>query len=164
MNGKHGWAGLGQIIIVTLFTANLLATGILGIYTLSHDNNRNYGMEDAADGSYSAMEKYTLYIGLNDKDAYEQIISTEEGVRRVNEICARYVEGYSMQRAEGGWVDEKEILTEENTLVYSFYGVTREQVTQIMDDVLKELNQSSILVTYGHENSAYYYGGGGSDD
>ena len=63
-----------------------------------------------------------------------------------------------MQTAKGGWVDEKNILTEENTLIYSFYEASEEQIMQIMDDVLKELNQNSILITHGQENSAYYYG------
>ena len=154
MDENNKRAGIRQKVIVVLLTVNLLATGILGFYTLSGI----HGTENDADNIYEPTEKYMIYIGLNDKNTYEQIISTEDGIRMVNEICSRYVDGYTMQTAKGGWVDEKEILTEENTLIYSFYGVTDEQIMQIMDDVLKELNQNSILITYGQENSAYYYG------
>ena len=156
MDGKNKNNGIVQTVIVILLAVNLLATGALGVYTV----NRGDATGKEADGVYNATEKYTLYIGLNDKDTYEQIIETEDAVDKVNEICARYVEGYTMQMAKGGWVDEKEILTEENTLIYSFYEVTDEQVTQIMNDVLKELNQNSILVSHGEENSTYYYGNG----
>ncbi len=157
MNENNKRAGIMQKVIVVLLTANLLATGILGFYTVSRIQGI-HGIEEDVDSIYDPTEKYTIYIGLNDKDTYEQIISTEDGIRMVNGICSRYVDGYTMQTAKGGWMDEKQILTEENTLIYSFYGVTDEQIMRIMDDVLRELNQNSILITHGQENSAYYYG------
>lgn len=160
MDENNRKAGIRQKVIIVLLAANLLATGFLGVYTVSGI----HGIEGDRDNRYDPVEKYTIYIGLNDKDTYAQIISTEDGIRMVNEICSRYVDGYTMQTAKGGWVDEKQILTEENTLIYSFYGVTDEQITQIMDDVLKELNQNAILITYGQENSAYYYGKEEQDD
>ena len=157
MDENNKRAGIRQKVIVVLLAANLLATGILGFYTVSRIHGI-HGIEEDMDNRYNPTEKYTIYIGLNDKNTYEQIISTEDGIRMVNEICSRYVDGYTMQTAKGGWMDEKKILTEENTLIYSFYEATDEQIMQIMDDVLKELNQNSILITYGQENSAYYYG------
>ena len=69
----------------------------------------------------------------------------EEAKETVNGICAKYVEGYTVTEAQGGWVDETGTLTEEQTLVYSFTGVSEEALTSIMDEVLKELNQNSIL-------------------
>lgn len=157
MDGNNIRTGIRQKAIVVLLIVNLVATGILGFYTVSEIHGI-HGIEEDMDNIYDLTEKYTIYIGLNDKNTYEQIISTEDGIRMVNGICSRYVDGYTMQTAKGGWMDEKKILTEENTLIYSFYGVTDEQIMQIMDDVLKELNQNSILITYGQENSAYYYG------
>ena len=159
MDGNNIRTGIRQKAIVVLLIVNLVATGILGFYTVSRIHGI-YGLEEDMDNIYNPVGKYTIYIGLNDKNTYEQIISTEDGIHTVNGLCIRYVDGYTMQTAKGGWKDEKEILTEENTLIYSFYEVTDEQVMQIMDDVLKELNQNSILVTYGQENSAYYYGRG----
>lgn len=103
-------------------------------------------------------EKYILYIGTNDKDTYTQLIPTEEARDKVNAICAKYVGGYTVSDARGGWVDETDTLTQENTLVYSFYEVTEEQLRQIMDDVLKELNQNSILVEKQEAVYTYYSG------
>ncbi len=157
MDENNKRAGIRQKVIVILLIANILATGVLGFYTVSRIHGIHEIGEDM-DNRYNPTEKYTIYIGLNDKNTYEQIISTEDGIRMVNEICSRYVDGYTMQTAKGGWMDEKNILTEENTLIYSFYGATEEQILQIMDDVLKELNQNSILITHGQENGAYYYG------
>lgn len=157
MDESNKRAGIMQKVIVALLIANLLATGILGFYTVSRIRGI-HEIEEDMDNMYDPTEKYTIYIGLNDKDTYEQIITTEDGIRMVNGICSRYVDGYTMQTAKGGWVDEKNILTEENTLIYSFYEASEEQIMQIMDDVLKELNQNSILITHGQENSAYYYG------
>lgn len=103
-------------------------------------------------------EKYILYIGTNDKDTYMQLIPPEEARDKVNTICAKYVGGYTSSASKGGWVDETGTLTQENTLVYSFYDVTEEQLRQIMYDVLKELNQNSILVEKQEAVYTYYSG------
>ena len=76
----------------------------------------------------------------------------------VNAICAKYVGGYTASDAKGGWVDETDTLTQENTLVYSFYEITEEQLVQVMDEILKQLNQNSILVERQEAVYTYYYG------
>lgn len=104
----------------------------------------------------SSVNQYTLYIGTNDKDTYTQLIPLDEARDIVNEICTKYVEGYTASEATGGWVDQTGTLTQENTLVYSFYDTTEEQMKLIMDDVLKELNQNSILIERAHSDYEYY--------
>ena len=76
----------------------------------------------------------------------------------VNAICAKYVEGYTASDAKGGWVDETDTLTQENTLVYSFYNIKEEQLIQVMDEVREKLNQNSILVERQEAVYMYYYG------
>lgn len=100
----------------------------------------------------------TLYIGLNDKDTYTQLIPTEEARAAVDEICLKYVEGFTAYEARGGWTDESGALTRENTLVYIISGADEEQITAIMDEVLKELNQSAILLSTETAETIYYSG------
>ena len=62
--------------------------------------------------------RYTLYIGLNDKDTGTQKIPTEKAREIVDAICCEHVGGFTAVHAEGGWTDENNSMTRENTLVY----------------------------------------------
>lgn len=143
-------------IIIILLLINLTATGGLAIYLLTGGEAQTHG--ETAFDDVETKEKYTLYIGTNDKETYSQLISTDKARRIVNKICTRYVEGYTSSKATGGWVDETGTLTQENTLVYSFYDVTEDQIKVVMDEVLTALNQNSILLEMTESQSTYYYG------
>lgn len=97
--------------------------------------------------------KYTLYIGLNDKDTYKQEISTEEAEKKIEEIALKYVDGFTLTESKGAYKDDNGVITYENSLVYIFNFATEEQIKNIMDEVLRTLNQNSILVE--KENVAY---------
>ncbi|GEM_PF-804192 len=99
--------------------------------------------------------KYTLYIGLNDKDKGEQLIDTDIAADMVNKICAKYAGGYTRMSAAGGWTGDSGEIEHENTLVYMLYDVEEDAVKNIMDDAIKALNQSSILVE--KETAVYSY-------
>lgn len=146
-----------MIAVGSVLVANLLATALLAAHLLSPT-----AVEPAGALEFVAVEHgaYVLYIGTNDKDTYQQIIPTAEAIDIVNGICARYVEGYTMSTAEGGWLDEAGILTQETTLVYTFVDADQGDIIRIMDDVLSALNQNSILVERRDVDSAFYYGSG----
>lgn len=102
--------------------------------------------------------KYTMYIGLNDKDTYTQLISYEEAEEKVSNIALKYVDGFTVLSAKGAYKDGKGIITNENSLVFQFLYVTDEQMKSIMDEVLKELNQNSILLEKQKVNCEFYEG------
>ena len=148
-------------LIMVLLVLNLMATAVMGVYLLSASWKANTGNGESGLSAFMQTDgKYTLYIGTNDKDTYTQLISTKEAREMVNEICARYVEGYTASEAVGGWVDETGTLTQEHTLVYTLSGVTNEQVQSVMDEVLRALNQNTILVEYEAVQTVYYGGRG----
>ncbi len=103
-------------------------------------------------------EKYTLYLGLNDKDTYEQIISTEEALEKANLICAKYAGGYTQLSARGGWTNDDGTLGHENTIVYLIYDISEENLKAMLDEFLKEFNQSSVLVEKESASHIYYSG------
>ena len=144
------------IAVWSLLTVNLLAVIFLFLYLFSPSGSDGglLGFESTENG------QYVLYIGTNDKDTYEQIIPTDEAVEIVNGICAKYAEGWTMSHANGGWVDEKGILTQENTLIYTFAYIDEADIVSIMDEVLTALNQNSILVERRELSSVFYNGGG----
>lgn len=143
-------------LLAVLLALNLLATAGVIAFLVS-DRPEAKQTETILQGMETG-EKYILYIGTNDKDTYTQLIPTDEARDMVNRICAKYTGGYTASDARGGWVDETDTLTQENTLVYEFYDITEEQLTQIMDDVLQELNQNSILVEQREAVYSYYSG------
>lgn len=131
----------------------ILAAGMAGIHYPAKPStvqNAGFLLEEAPE--------YTLYIGLNDKDTYCQLISVEEAREIVDAICIRYVDGYTVMEAKGAWVDEKNILTQENTLVYLFREVDEESLKEIMNEVIIALNQNTILLE--KQTAAYIYYGG----
>ena len=103
-------------------------------------------------------EKYSLYLGLNDKDTYEQIISTEDALEKANLICAKYAGGYTQLSARGGWTNDDGTLGHENTIVYLLYDISEENLKKLLDEFLKEFNQSSVLVEKETASHIYYSG------
>ncbi|HBW39209.1 DUF3574 domain-containing protein [Desulfosporosinus sp. BICA1-9] len=102
--------------------------------------------------------KYHMYIGLNDKDTYKQIISDDEAQKIVSEICLKYVDGYTVTKRQGVYKDEKGIVTQENSLVYEFYSATDDKIKSVMDEALVKLNQNSILVEKAKVDFKFYEG------
>ena len=162
MESREGRKGY-KVVILLLVINFLMSVGIIGFLAIQYTDRRQVGQEPRAKGSMltEQMEmgkKYVLYIGTNDKDSYKQVISTEEAREMVNEICIKYVDGYTASEAKGGWVDETDTLTQENTLVYAFYEVTEEQLVNIMEEILEALNQNAILVEKQEAIYTYYSG------
>ena len=157
--GRKGYKAVILLLVINF----LMSVGIIGFLAIQYTDRRQVGQEARAKGSMltEQMEmgkKYVLYIGTNDKDSYKQVISTEEAREMVNKICIKYVDGYTASEAKGGWVDETDTLTQENTLVYAFYEVTEEQLVNIMEEILEALNQNAILVEKQEAIYTYYSG------
>lgn len=138
--------------VIILFVINLLiSAGIISFIACnSQADNKFFG------GSLSHGTKYVLYIGTNDKDTYTQLIPTDEAKKLVDEICAKHVGGFTAFEAVGGYLDEKNIMTHENSLVYEIYDAEENQIKAIMDEAIKTLDQSSILIEVQKVNYTFY--------
>jgi hypothetical protein len=108
--------------------------------------------------SESQIIKYTIYIGLNDKDTYTQLVSYEEAEKKVSDIALKYVDGFTARAGKGAYKDEKGVITHENNLVIEFNNATEQQMKAIMDEILQVLNQNSILIEKQKVNSEFYEG------
>lgn len=107
--------------------------------------------------------KYNMYVGLNDKDTYTQLISDDEAEKIVSQICLKYVDGYTVTKRQGVYKDEKGVVTKENSLVYEFYSATDEEIKKIMDEALVKLNQNSILIEKEKVDYSFYEGAAKQD-
>lgn len=146
MEQRRRWSNLVWLTLVV--TIAILTVGATGI---------SIGQRIEGNKAQDTEMIYVLYIGLNDKDTYQQEIPTIEAEQAVNEICLQYVDGYTISEAKGAWKDETGAVTEENTLVCSFQGVGEDSIEAIVDEILPTLNQNAILVEGRNTECRYYY-------
>ena len=104
--------------------------------------------------------KYTMYIGLNDKETYEQIVSIEEAEQIVTEIALEYVGGFTLTQGKGAYKDEDDVITYENSLIIAFTDASEEDMKAIMDDILVSLNQNAVLIETQSVIYTFYEGEG----
>ena len=103
--------------------------------------------------------KYTMYVGLNDKDTNEQVYGHEEAKQVVFMIVSRFTGGCTFYDAEGYWYDEEQKkIFSEKTLVCVFFDAEPEAIKNIMDEAIKVLNQSSILLETEEVRRVFYSG------
>ena len=103
--------------------------------------------------------KYTMYVGLNDKDTNAQVFGHEEAKQAMFMIAKKYTGGATFHEAQGYWYDEdSDKVYTENTLVCIFLDVDAEAVKNIMDEALKVFNQSSILLETEEVRGVFYSG------
>lgn len=99
------------------------------------------------------MEKFTLYVGLNDKDKKVQIINTLEAYKIVNNIVMKYTEGATIYEANGIYKHNDGTIVIEKTLRIELMFIDREIVNKIIDILKRVLNQESIVLQIEKINS-----------
>lgn len=142
-------------------TKNLLAI-VLGIFL---SLILFVGTVDAAKNDISSLgcpvskqEKFTLYLGTNDKDTLKQEIPTETIREQMHEICIKYVDGYTVWAVDGYYRDNGGNIFHEKSLVYVFIDVPIDSIKKIMDAALIKFNQESILLEDSKGRSVFYCG------
>lgn len=99
------------------------------------------------------MEKFTLYLGLNDKDKKVQLISTLEAYKICNNILLSYTDGATIFEASGIYKHENGEFTIEKTLRIELLFVNMAVVKNIVKELKKAFNQESIAVQQDIVNS-----------
>lgn len=93
------------------------------------------------------MQKYVLYVGLNDKETKLQEISTVQAYKIVtNVIVANEVTGFTILEANGYYVHDDNSITIEKSLKIEFLFIDIEIIKNIIKELKKILNQESIIL------------------
>ena len=93
------------------------------------------------------MNKYILYVGLNDKDSKKQDITTLSAREVImNTITANDLGGGTVSEAVGIYKHEDGTIVTEQTLRVEILFATDTQIASICDTLKKALNQESIAV------------------
>ena len=95
------------------------------------------------------MKRYTLYLGLNDKDSKVQQISTVEAYKIVEGLFTRNFDGATIFEAIGIYKHDDGTVVTENTLrieVLEFDTSIMDKVKDVVKTLKEVFNQESIAV------------------
>lgn len=101
--------------------------------------------------------QYVLYLGTNDKDSNQPVFSHETAKQTLTDILVRRFGGYTVQEANGGWIDG-DTEYQEYTLVIYLSDTDLEQVHALCDELIKTFNQSSVLIQANRTQTEFYAG------
>ena len=102
--------------------------------------------------------QYVMYVGTNDKDTNLPVFPPEEAKAKAQEILIRHLGGYTIQEANGGWIDGETVYTEFTMVIYlSDTGL--EAVHAVADEMISAFNQSSVLIQANQTLTEFYSGG-----
>ena len=99
--------------------------------------------------------QYVMYLGTNDKDTNQPVCSPEEAKVRAAEILVDHFGGYTIQEANGGWVNG-DTECQEYTLVIYLSDTTEEAVHAAADELIETFNQNSVLIQANPTTTEFY--------
>ena len=92
------------------------------------------------------MEKFTLYLGLNDKDTKKQEIETAEAYRVVQSAIAQQFGGGTIYEARGVYRHADGAIVEEKTLRVELLMTVQEKVVAFAQWLKMRFNQESVVM------------------
>lgn len=105
--------------------------------------------------NYENIATYNLYVGLNDKDTYKQIIDDNTAMEIVRSVVSKIVGGATFTKSFGYWIDEFGNETTESTIVIKVTMTDDETIKKICEILNEKLNQNCIMVEKTLSQIAY---------
>ena len=101
--------------------------------------------------------QYVMYLGTNDKDTNKPVMAPDKSKAAAEEILLKHFGGYTIQEANGGWVDGETVYSE-YTLVIYLSDTTLDKVHAAGDELIAKFNQSSVLIQANKTTTEFYEG------
>ncbi len=130
--------------------------GIQNIYELWIDKHAEKQEPTEAEPGDPDIQ-YVMYLGTNDKDTNKPVFTQAEAKEKAKEILIRHFGGFTIQEADGGWIDEG-TLYQEYTLVVYLSDTTKEAVQAAADELIEVFRQSSVLIQANPTKTEFYGG------
>lgn len=93
------------------------------------------------------MEKFVMYVGLNDKDTKSQEMETKKAIDIVCKVLAKQgITDLTLQQGLGLYTHEDGTRTAENSLIITMLFVERVQVINAISDIKTILNQECVAL------------------
>ena len=144
---KTKWADYGFNVISmrddfrTIYGDKVVKTGS---FNWLNDLADNREAAPAATDNSSSIQ-YIMYLGTNHKDTNKPVFTQAEAMEKAKEILVRHFGGFTIQEANGGWVDD-DMLYQEYTLVIYLNDTTEDAVHAAADELVEVFHQSSVLI------------------
>ena len=92
-------------------------------------------------------ERYTIYVGLADRNEYEQKVSFEKASSLVSNVCRHYNMSFSLVLQQGGYFHHNGQFVDETSLAVSLINAEQCLVDEVASDLCCFFNQESVMVT-----------------
>lgn len=92
------------------------------------------------------MNKFTLYLSLNDKDTKTQLINTVEAYKIACNLVMKSFEGATISEATGIYKHDDGTFVTESTLRIEILFAEEREIKSLVDILKKVFNQESIAV------------------
>lgn len=90
--------------------------------------------------------KYEIFIGIKDKDTYEEILDVNDCKNMLSEICSEKQISFSLITQFGGYPHTKGYTTE-TSLKVTIIGLDENEITQLSEKLKKQINTDAVLIT-----------------
>lgn len=90
--------------------------------------------------------KFEIFIGIKDKDSYEEIFSADDFKQILTEICIEKEISFSLLTQVGGYTHNKGYTTE-TSLRIVLIGINEEEVHNLGNRLKTIINTDTILIT-----------------
>lgn len=92
------------------------------------------------------ITKFTLFVGLNDKDSKQQEINTVDAYKIISNMITAAFDGGTISEATGIYKHQDGTFTTETTLRIEILFVSTEQIKPFVAELKKVLNQETIAI------------------
>ena len=90
--------------------------------------------------------KYEIFIGIKDKDSYEEVLSVDDFKNILSEICTEKKISFSLLTQMGGYTHNKGYTTETSMRVI-IIGASEDEIVSLGERLKKKINTDTILIT-----------------
>lgn len=106
--------------------------------------------------SEKKIKRYTISVGLNDKDEKIQKFQTEKIIKLVTNCCKHYELAFSCYSQEGGYMHVNgNGYVLEKSLAIVLVDPEEKVVHELCEDLCAFLNQETVMVTVDYAESYY---------
>lgn len=103
---------------------------------------------------FSKGNKHEIFIGIKDKDTYEEILTAKDFARILTNICMEKNICFTLFKQYGGYTHNKGYTTETSLRVL-IIGADDDEIISLGERLKKEINTDTIMITKSNIEFAY---------
>ena len=99
-----------------------------------------------SDTLFNKGYRYEIFIGIKDKDTYEELLTVEDFIQILSEICTEKEISFTLLTQLGGYSHNKGYTTE-TSLRIVIIGIEEDEVMILGERLKKKINTDTVLYT-----------------